>query len=142
MTEANDCGFERAQLHFAAQDGDLEKVRALIASGADLNTFDELGMTPLHYAAKEEHLEVARFLLQHGASVNARSEPTIGNTPLGEIAATCSLRMARLLVEAGADPTIPGWMQITALHRAGNRKRGEGPQVHELLLKAAGGGQV
>ena len=41
--------------------------------------------------------------------------------------------MAKLLVDAGADPTVPGWMQLTALHQSENRKRGDGPRVHELL---------
>src|SRR5262245_13778568 len=134
MVEENvDEWFERERLHCAAQDGDLETVRALVASGADVNAFDDLGMTPLHYAAKNEQLSIAQFLLQHGAHVNAHHEPTVGNTPLREIAGNCSLHMAQLLVEAGADPTIPGWMQITALHSASQRKRGDGPKVYELL---------
>jgi ankyrin repeat protein len=129
--------FEREALHFACQDGDLERVRALVSGGSDLNAFDDLGMTPLHHAAKGEHLEVARYLLENGANVNAHEESTIGNTPLGEVAGSCSLRMAQLLIDAGADPRIPGWMQITALVSASERKREEGPVVHELLLRAS-----
>jgi hypothetical protein len=61
----------------------------------------------------------------------------IGNSPPGDVAESCSLRIARLLVEAGADPTIPGWMQLTALDRAADRKRGDGPHVYEPLRYAA-----
>jgi ankyrin repeat protein len=129
--------FERERLHFAAQQGDLDEVRALVAKGADVNAFDDLGMTPLHHAAKEERLEVARFLLEHGANVNAHHEASIGNTPLGEIAPNCSYDIAKLLVDAGADPTIPGWMGITALHSASERKQEEGRKVHQLLLDAS-----
>ena len=124
-------------LHFAAQDGDLARVQQLVARGDDVNAFDDLAKTPLHYAVEFERFEIAEFLIQHGADVNARDEPSIGNTPLREVAETCSLRMARLLIDAGADPTIPGWMQLTALHKARNRKRGEGPSVYELLKRAA-----
>jgi len=129
--------FEKEQLHFAAQDGDMGKVEELVQDGFLLNAFDELGKTPLHYAAEGGHLEIVRFLLESGADPNAHDENQAENTPLREIASNCSFEMAQLLVDAGADPTIPGWMQITALHLTGKRKRGEGPRIHKLLLQAA-----
>ena len=124
------------ELQIAAQQGDLELVKSLIEQGFEINAFDELGMTALHYAAKNEHYEVAAYLIEHGAEVNAHHEPTIGNTPLGAIAGNCSLAMAQILVDAGADPTIRGWMQLNALDRAMERKRGDGPAVYSLLLLA------
>ena len=130
--------FDAEQLHFAAQDGDLDRVRRLLTEGYDVNVFDDLGKTPLHYAVEHERLEVAQYLIDHGADVNARHEPGIGNTPLAEVAGSCSLRVAILLVNAGADPTIPGWMQLSALDRAENRARGDGPEVYALLVRAAG----
>ena len=53
------------------------------------------------------------------------------------MAADCSYEVAELLVRAGADPTINGWMQITALYRASQRKTEEGKRVYDLLLKSA-----
>ena len=108
--------------------------------GSDINAFDSLGKTALHWAAKGEHLTVVAFLIKHGADVNARHEPTIGDTVLGEIAGNCSFEMARVLVDAGADPSIRGWMQLNALDRAKERKRGDGPRVYALLMAAAGEG--
>ena len=130
--------FDEVLLHFAAQDGDLDEVRRLLSEGRDINAFDDLGKTPLHYAVMKEHLEVARALIEHGADVNAHHEPTISNTPLSEVAGNCSLAMAKLLIDAGADPTIRGWMQLNAFDRAKGRKREDrdGPQVYELLLRA------
>lgn len=127
----------RTDLHFAAQDGDLRRLRELLLKGYDINSFDDIGKTPLHYAVAFERVEVARYLIEQGADVNAHDESTIGNTPLGEVAGSCSLRIAQLLIEAGADPTIPGWMQLTALYKAEARKRGEGPEVYRLLVRAA-----
>jgi Ankyrin repeats (3 copies) len=124
-------------LHDAAQRGDIASVRRLLSAGADINEFDDLGNTPLHYAAAGEHLDTVGLLLQRGADVNARHEPSTGNTPLRDIAATCSLRMAERLLNAGANPTMPGWMQLTALDQARNRRRGDGPAVYRLLLRAA-----
>ena len=135
---SDDEWFERERLHFAAQDGDLTLIKHLLAEGSDINAFDSLGMTALQWAAKKEHLDVAAYLIEAGADVNARDEPQIGNTALGEIAGNCSFEMARLLVDAGADPRICGWMQLNALDQAKRRKRGDGPRVYALLMEAAG----
>jgi ankyrin repeat protein len=129
--------FEREQLHFAAQDGNVAEVKRLLAAGYQPNVFDELGKTPLHYAAARGHLDVMRVLLTSGADVNANDETVIGNTPLREVAGSCSFEVAKILIDAGADPTIPGWMQITALHEAQARTRAEGLRIRELLEQAA-----
>ncbi len=83
-------------------------------------------MTPIHYAAAAEHIDVVRFLIACGANVNAIDKATAGDTPLGHIAQECSFAMAKTLLDAGANPLIPGMMQITPLQRAERRKRPEG----------------
>ena len=125
--------FAEWDLHFAAQDGDLARVRELLAEGRSPNVFDEISKTPLHYAAESGHIDILRILLQAGADVNANDEARIGNTPLREVAGECSLALATALVDAGADPRIPGWMQLTALHKAERRKDEEGRRVYALL---------
>jgi|CXWL01.1.fsa_nt_gi ankyrin repeat protein len=131
-------GGEAAErLRRAAEEGDLDETRRLLAGGADPNDFDEIGRTALHYATRHEHLAIVALLLAHGARVDARHESSLGNTPLRDIAATCSLALARVLVEAGANPTLPGWMQTTALDHSRKRLRGDGPAVHDLLMRAA-----
>lgn len=127
--------FHNERLHRAAAAGDLLLVKQLLADGCDANAFDDgLSRTPLHYAAEGECFVVATHLLASGADVNAHDEDRIGETPLGHVAATCSYEMAELLLEAGANPTILGWMQITALARAARRKKPEGVKVYELML--------
>jgi glutaminase len=54
-------------LTWAASQGDLNEVRALIAAGAKPGTADYDGRTPLHLAAAEGQLEVVRYLLAAGA---------------------------------------------------------------------------
>ena len=134
---ADDNWFEKEQLHFAAQDGLVEKAMELLSKGYDPNTFDELSKTPLHYAAEKEHIEIMKLLIEAGADVNVHEEAKIGNTPLREVAGQCSYEVAKVLIDAGADPTIPGWMQITALDLAKKRLKPEGKRVYELLYKAA-----
>jgi Ankyrin repeats (3 copies) len=127
----------REELHFAAQDGDLAEVTRLLNEGHSPNVFDELGKTPLHYAAAGGHLEVMRLLLAAGADVNTQDERVIGNTVIRDVASNCSFNVAKILVDAGADPTIPGWMLLTALDKSEERKKPEGVRVHQLLLQAA-----
>jgi ankyrin repeat protein len=129
--------FERDALCFAAGDGDLRRVKELLAEGYPVNAFDDLSWTPLHHAARKEHLDVVRHLIAAGADVNAHQEERIGDTVLKHVAQTCSLELARILLDAGADPTIPGWMQLTALDKSAERKRAEGLEVHRLLVEAA-----
>jgi ankyrin repeat protein len=124
--------FEKERLHFAAGRGDLPAVKELIAEGRDINAFDELSWTPLQHAAMHGHTDVVRYLI-----VNAHNEEKSGDTVLKRVAQTCSWEMAGILVDAGADPTIPGWMGLSRSTRASNEKRHEGPQVYELLLEAA-----
>jgi ankyrin repeat protein len=129
--------FELDDLHFYAQEGEVQRVKELLEAGFNVNQFDELGKTALHYAAEAENIEIIQILLDAGADVNAYNESVAGNTPLRDVAGSCSLEVAKILIEAGADPTIPGWMQTTALHHAEQRKKPEGRKVYELLLKTA-----
>ena len=102
-----------------------------------LDWFDTTDRTPLMIAVAVGSVPIARRLLEAGADVNAHDGPRIGDTALHLAAASGTLEMAELLVKAGADPTIRGWMWITPLDKARERKRGEGPQIYELLERAA-----
>jgi ankyrin repeat protein len=124
-------------LHSAAHQGNLARVQELVTGGAHLDVFDEGGKTPLHYAAENDFIDVVRYLIEAGANVNAHEPRVIGDTTLGAIAGNCSLEMAKLLIAAGADPTIRGWMQLCALDKAKERKRGDGPHIYKLMLDAA-----
>jgi ankyrin repeat protein len=139
MSHSNtiDDWYEREQLHFAAQDGDVSEVKRLLNEGYQPNVFDELGRTPLHYAAEHGHLQVMEVLITSGADVNAHDESVIGNTPLRDVAHNCSYEVAKILIDSGADPTIPGWMLLTALHKAYERTEPEGLWVRQLLEQAA-----
>jgi len=129
--------YKRTELHFAAGRGDLPRVKQLVESGRSITEYDEIGYTPLHHAAKGEFFAVTTYLLSIGADINAHDEEHIGETPLGAVAASCSLEMAKLLVDAGANPTIAGWMGLTALYRAKQRKKSEGQKVYALLADIA-----
>jgi ankyrin repeat protein len=101
LTDSFEDVLRREELHFAAADGDVEKVTRLINEGHQLNVFDELGKTPLHYAAERGHLDVMRLLLASGADVNAHDERVIGNTVLRDVASTVPSTSRRFLSTLG-----------------------------------------
>ncbi|HEX6813206.1 MAG TPA: ankyrin repeat domain-containing protein [Planctomycetota bacterium] len=122
------------RIHAAADAGRNEDVRQAIACGWPIEEFDDdLAETPLHKAARNGHLDIMRMLLAAGADVNRHCEERIGETPLGLVADTCSFELAHLLIDAGADPTIRGWMGLTALDRAARRTDEAGKAVLALL---------
>merc|ERR1719367_2692005 len=53
----------------AATSGDLEKVKALVANGADIQASDSGGNSPLHRACWKGKNDVVRFLIDSGAAV-------------------------------------------------------------------------
>ncbi|MBW8056904.1 MAG: ankyrin repeat domain-containing protein [candidate division NC10 bacterium] len=86
----------------AADRGDIEKVKALLAHGADVNARTDQGRAALMFAAIAGHTEVARLLLAHGADVNAKG--IWGETALWCAAAFGSPSLlVQLLLSAGGD---------------------------------------
>jgi glutaminase len=85
-------------LTWAASQGDLNEVRALIATGIEPGTADYDGRTPLHLAAAEGQLEVVRYLLAAGA--DPRPVDRWGGTPLSDAEGNGHTDTAALLREA------------------------------------------
>ena len=137
-TEAEDWEIDE-KLHYLVIEDSVADVTALVESGFSLEHFDVSDKTPLHYAVEAENFHLTHFLLENGANPNAQNIEKSGNTPLGNVGSTCSLRMAKLLVQFGANPSAPGWMQLSAIDRAKNRKQPEGVRVYEFFLESKNG---
>jgi len=69
-----------AAIHFAAQKGHLEVVRALVSAGASFKASTRKGVTPLHFAVQGSHLELVKYLSKKGASLTIKTKA--GKTPL------------------------------------------------------------
>jgi glutaminase len=100
-------------LTWAASQGDLNEVRALIATGVDPGTADYDGRTPLHLAAAEGQVEVVRYLLAAGA--DPRPVDRWGGTPLSDAESNGHTEIAALLPQPEEEAALRH-------HRAGNRE--------------------
>jgi ankyrin repeat protein len=90
-------------LTIAAERGDMEQVKQLIAAGADVNEKDKSGHTALMWAARKGHAEVARALVEARADMNVRDCASAGWTPLMHAIHKNQNDLARFLIERGAD---------------------------------------
>ena len=130
-----DCGPNRPEggwppLVFACRGdrgGNLGRVQALLAAGADVDVRNHKGQTALHCAAKAGFVDIARLLLAHGAPVDAQDDA--GATPLAT-ALRSSVKdkgrlreVVRLLAAAGADLDMEDSQGATP-RRIAARKRG------------------
>jgi glutaminase len=82
-------------LTWAASQGDLDEVRALLARGVAPGTADYDGRTPLHLAAAEGQAEIVRYLLTAGA--DPAPVDRWGGTPLSDAEAGGHTHSAALL---------------------------------------------
>jgi len=85
-------------LTWAASQGDLDEVRALVAAGVEPGTADYDGRTPLHLAAAEGQFEVVRYLLAAGAGPQPADR--WGGTPLSDAETGGHTEIAALLRQA------------------------------------------
>jgi ankyrin repeat protein len=99
----------------AAEAGDVETVRALLATGVDVNTLDDRRLprnrTALMHAACSGHLDVLETLLAAGAKVDLKDKGFGVALPGGHTALLLALRhkqvrIARRLLLAGANPKV------------------------------------
>jgi ankyrin repeat protein len=125
--------FEAERLHRAAADGNTSEVESLIASGFNINLFDDLGRTPLHYAVENINYKTVLYLISMGADVNAHDEANIRETPLYYAVQSNSIELVELLLQHGADPDILGWMGFSVRTRVLQRKDEDGQLIARLI---------
>ncbi len=98
--------------------GDVEMLASLVDGDPDVARRDSVLMA----AVDSHHYALVEWLLAHGANVNARSAGGSRGTALHASAWNGDLRMARLLVEHGADSSLHdeehdntplGWAEVS-----------------------------
>jgi glutaminase len=89
------------RLLYAASQGDIDELRAVIATGADPNAADYDGRTGLHLAASEGHLAAVNYLLAAGARPDVIDR--WGGTPLTDAKRAKHTAVAERLAAQDAD---------------------------------------
>lgn len=130
------------EFHLAIWKGDVELVRSMIASGADLYAVDWEGDTPLFQLSKTygkdrklEHLEIARILVEAGIDLDTHLNQS-GFTCLQEAAAESWPTLVLTLLELGADVDATGTKGATPLLRAAGGYDGKSSEeTMDILIK-------
>lgn len=116
-----------SRLHYAAMDGHMDIIKALLKLGAEVDIAKEGGgYTPL---ARAGNVSVAKLLLDAGANPNALSNYRL--TPLIRHSAKGREDVVRLLLQHGAQIGMADKQNMSALHYAASNKH---PGVLRILL--------
>ncbi len=103
-------------LHQAAADGDVDRVKLLISTGADVNAKNADRRTPLHLAAALGGKDAVLMLVRSGADINAKDKNS--RTPLHIAATAYKTDVVKLFVAGGADVNAKDQAGRTPLHVA------------------------
>jgi len=113
------------QLRDALNEGNLEKVKKIIAAGADVNAMGKYKQTPLCMVSWKANTELVKILLAHGADPNIKCAN--GDTALFGVQTP---EIARLLIKAGADVNVKTIHGETPIAWASTK------EIADILLQA------
>lgn len=96
--------FQASEFIDAARGGDVERVRSLLAEGAEIDTREDGGQTALIAAAGHGHGSVVRLLLEDGADVSLRTEDGVSALTAAKAAGAAAI--VDMLRDAGARESL------------------------------------
>jgi ankyrin repeat protein len=127
-------GHGNTALHWAAFKNAVDCASVLLSHKSNPNAVAKAsGWTPLHDAAYSDSIETLSLLISYGADVNAKANS--GATPLCFAAQEDAPNATRILLEAGADPSVRCCDDASANDGDSDRDRGF---VHQHLNRFSG----
>jgi ankyrin repeat protein len=130
----------RTSLMVAASEGNVQRVRELLAAGAPVACVDAAKRTALHFACAAGDKQCVAMLVDAdaaGVTINARSQT--GATPLMTASAARHEHAVRALLARDARPEVQDENGFTALHFAAQKGHAS---VAALLCAAPGGAEA
>ena len=96
---------------------DVEKVKAFIKAGADVNSIEsEYQATPLHFAMAKNDVNLVKALVEAGANINFQNSQR--TAPIHTGIYNDSLESIKFLIESGADVNLFQMDGFSSLHCA------------------------
>ena len=124
---------ESISLFEAIESRDIEAVRRLVQSGADVNEMTYSGSTPLHVAIYYGEVEILQILIDAGANPNKNDGS--GNSPIHVAVRQDDPEILRTLVEGGANVNEKDALGNPAIQVAVVRNM---PEMVQILIDAGG----
>lgn len=122
----------KTALHFATESGNLEIVKFLLSKGAKVNAKDKFNRTPiilLDVEDDEEAIEILKLFIAKGADLNVQDKDYYNRTLLMNVCDDENFEMAKILLEAGANPNLKDEDGETAMQKT------KSEEIKKLLIK-------
>lgn len=101
IDETDNC--DRTSLHWAAYQGDLLTINALLKFGADVNKLDKNMFIPLHWAFMKGYKTVLNALVEAGSNIFAKTDQNKNTFDVAKDM-NCYDTWTKVLVKCGRDP--------------------------------------
>ncbi|KAA0714676.1 hypothetical protein E1301_Tti006484 [Triplophysa tibetana] len=108
---------DERRLHYAAWEGCLEQVKAMLEHGVPANCQDSYGWTAVHHASFKGHLPLVKFIMQTG-QVEVNSQDFFNCTPLHRSCSGGNPDTTEFLLQKGASHEARSCSGQTPLHLA------------------------
>lgn len=104
--------YRETALPWAVERGKIGVCKLLIDAGTDVNATNSDGLTSLYLAASLSREDICEVLIKGGADANQKCQ---GDYALHKSMINKSITLCRLLLDAGADPSLKNELGNTAL---------------------------
>lgn len=126
----------KSPIHMASLDGDVERLRAIVESGGEVDKVWADGITALTLAVDSKNPEAAQYLLSVGADYRVKSTSD-GRSLLHDAANRGETEIMIILLDLGLDPNERDLRGRTPLHFAASCLHPHISAVLELIERGA-----